>query len=102
MHDDDYHLWFKRSNYISVLKIKEDRVEDFGLSVDMSVHVNRGEYPICLATAFSIGFFVVLYEGHSEQQGFVNQVFVLVRNLSSNPEVRLIDPQRVCSKSKLL
>lgn len=69
-------------------------------SVDLGMHVNRGENPICVATAFSLGFILILYEALSEEPGFVNQLFILVRNILNAPEIRFIDPQRLCNKSR--
>lgn len=85
-----------------VLKIMDNKIEDIGLSIDITQHMNRAEIPICVATSFSLGFLVILYEGKSEEPGFVNQVFVLVRNLFNTPEIRPIDPQRLCNTSSSL
>ena len=82
-----------------VLKLTDKNIEDIGLSVDITQHMNRAEIPVGVATAFTLGFFVILYEGKSEEPGFVNQILVLVRNLFNTPEIRPIDPQRLCNTS---
>lgn len=100
MFDEEYYLWFTKSNFVKILKIDEAEVKHTGHNIDVSLHMNRGEKPICVSTNFAEGWLIILYESFSDDVNWINQVMIFARNIFEDTEIRLIDPQRICYKSK--
>jgi hypothetical protein len=100
MYDEGFHLWFTKTNFIKILRIEEDTLKYTGIDINASMHMNRGEKPICVSTDYSVGLAMILYEHMSDDINAINQVIIFVRNIFTSPEIRLIDPMRICFKSR--
>lgn len=100
MFEEDFVLWFATPNYIRLMRVQGNDLEELATSINATQHMNRNEMPVGVATNFEGGWVLILYESLSEDRNNINQVFLLAQNLTSTiPELRLLDPQRLCYKS---
>lgn len=94
-------LWFATPNYIRLMRVENNDLQELATAINATQHMNRGEMPVGVTTNFDDGWVMILYESLSEDKQSINQVFLLAKSLTSaSPELRLLDPQRLCYKSK--